>query len=70
MNPIVNFVTPNPTDKYTFRIFSNDYNLINNKLQHKLSFYNPTTTVTPTINTYPVITVGCKVKDVSNKNNS
>ena len=70
MNSIANFVTQSLTDKYTFTVFSNDSKLIDKKYQHKLEFYNPTTTVIPTISPNPVITVKCKVKDVTHKNNS
>ena len=38
VTPLLNFVTASPTDKYTFRIFSNDSKTIDKKYQQKIEF--------------------------------
>ena len=70
MTSTANLVISSQPEKYKFKIFSNDSKLIDKKFQHKLEFSNPTMTVIPNINPYPVITVKCQVKEVTNKNKS
>ena len=42
MTPIANFIVPT-SDKYVFRIFSNDSKLIDKNFKQKLEFYDPMT---------------------------